>query len=228
MSSHLDVVFLDVGGPIYDDGWYYRSLLRALREIDPHVSEQAFADEYEACRRAQDGSFRRRLTRTLLGPDAPVDEVAARAERYWEYPPEALLPDVPACLEELSERYRLGILANQQAWVREVMRRDGIDRRFSIWVVSEEVGLEKPDIGIFRLALERSGAPAERTAMVGDRLDNDVRPAREVGMRTVWVLRGEAPDDPTPEQLAVPDATVRSLAELPETLEGLDRARPGG
>ena len=42
--------------------------------------------------------------------------------------------------------------------------------------------------------------------MVGDRLDYDVRPAKAAGMRAIWVLRGEAPDDPTPAQLAEPDA----------------------
>jgi hypothetical protein len=40
-------------------------------------------------------------------------------------------------------------------------------------------------------------------------------------MRTVWMLRGEAPDEPTLEQLAEPDAAVRGLAELPGTLERL-------
>jgi putative hydrolase of the HAD superfamily len=55
--------------------------------------------------------------------------------------------------------------------------------------------------------------------MVGDRLDYDVRPARRAGMRTVWVLRGEAPDDPTPEQLAEADVAIRGLDELPGALE---------
>ena len=64
-----------------------------------------------------------------------------------------------------------------------------------------------------------AGVPGERAAMVGDRLDYDVRPAKAVGMYTVWVLRGEAPDDPTAEQLAEPSASVRTLIELPAALE---------
>jgi FMN phosphatase YigB (HAD superfamily) len=51
--------------------------------------------------------------------------------------------------------------------------------------------------------------------MIGDRLDYDVRPAKAAGMRTVWVLRGEAPDEPTLEQLAEPDAAVLDLTEVP-------------
>jgi FMN phosphatase YigB (HAD superfamily) len=58
-----------------------------------------------------------------------------------------------------------------------------------------------------------------RAAMVGDRLDYDVRPARAAGMRTIWALRGEAPDEPTREQLAEADAAIRGLDELPDALE---------
>ena len=54
--------------------------------------------------------------------------------------------------------------------------------------------------------------------MIGDRLDYDVRPAKAAGMRAVWVLRGEAPDEPTPAQLAQSDAAVNELAEVPHLL----------
>ena len=50
--------------------------------------------------------------------------------------------------------------------------------------------------------------------MVGDRLDYDMRPAKAAGMATVWVLRGEAPDDPTPAQLAEPDVAIEDLTQL--------------
>ena len=86
---------------------------------------------------------------------------------------------------------------------------------------TEDVGVEKPDPRIFANALEVASAGASRSAMVGDRLDCDVRPAPEAGMRTVWVLRGEAPAEPTPDQLAVPDAWVHLLAEVPAALEEL-------
>jgi len=57
--------------------------------------------------------------------------------------------------------------------------------------------------------------------MVGDRLDYDVRPAKLVGMRAIWMLRGEAPDQPTPDQLEEADGSVHTLAELPAELERL-------
>ena len=59
---------------------------------------------------------------------------------------------------------------------------------------------------------------------VGDRLDNDIRPARTAGLRTIWLLRGEAPPSPAASQLAEPDGVIRSLAELPAALERLQRS----
>jgi HAD superfamily hydrolase (TIGR01549 family) len=222
VSAHLDVVFLDVGGPLYGDKPYYRALLRAIREERPDADEDVFWSEFEACRRDQRGPFTRRLVRRFL-PEDRHDDVTVRGRELWEYPPESLQPDVHEALPVVAARYRLGVLANQRAWIREAMARDGIDRYFEVWAVSEEVGAEKPDPAIFEYALAHAGAAPERCAMVGDRLDNDVMAAKGHGMRGVWLLRGEAPDDPTPDQLRRADAAIRTLIELPGALDDLPR-----
>jgi HAD superfamily hydrolase (TIGR01509 family) len=222
VSADLDVVFLDVGGPLYHDEPYYRALFTAIREERPDADERSFWKEYAACRREQRGPFTRRLV-TLFLPEDRYEAVVERGRDLWEYPPEALQPDVRGSLPVLASRYRLGVLANQKVWIREAMARDGIDRYFELWTVSEEVGAEKPDPALFRHALAGAGVPPERCAMVGDRLDNDVEPARRLGMVGVWLLRGEAPDRPTPDQLSRADAAVRTLTELPAALEGLER-----
>ncbi len=221
VTGSLSFVFLDVGGVMYDDGVYRQALLRALRELGAEVSEADFAAEYEACRNAQAGSFRERLTRRFLGRDADVGLVEVTAAPYWTYPSGSLEPDVFPCLEALSGRFRLGVIANQLSGVRASMRRDGIERFFEVWAVSEDLGVQKPDRRIFVRALELASVEPSRVAMVGDRLDYDIIPAGATGLQTVWVLRGEAPDDPTTEQLAVADAVIRSLSELPAALERL-------
>ena len=99
------------------------------------------------------------------------------------------------------------------------MKRDGLDGYFEVWGVSDDVGIEKPDPRLFSHVLYVAGVAPPRAAMVGDRLDYDVRPARTAGMHAIWVLRGEAPDEPTSEQLSEADASVRSLDELPAALE---------
>jgi HAD superfamily hydrolase (TIGR01549 family) len=215
------MVFLDIGGVMYSDRRYRESLRNALRELGGDFSDEEFDTEYAACRRDQAGSFRRRLTDRFLGGTSRSKEVEKAASKHWRYHRDDLYPDVKPALEQLSKHYRLGVLANQPSSVRSALERDGIARFFEMWGVSEDVGLSKPDPRLFEHALSAAGSEPGRTAMVGDRLDYDMVPAGEAGMRTVWLLRGEAPDEPSKQQLQIPDAVIRELSELPRALETL-------
>lgn len=214
----LEMVFFDIGGVMYDDTVYARSWRRALRESGAEFTDEEFDLEYSAARAAQSESFRRRLTTRFLGSVDDLTAVEARAARYWAYPPTALYADVVPCLEALEGRFRLGVIANQPSSVRQAMERDGLTRFFEVWGVSDDLGLQKPDPRLFSHVLYTAGVSPARTVMLGDRLDYDVRPAKAAGMRAVWVLRGEAPDEPTPAQLSQADASIHDLGEVPALL----------
>ena len=222
MPGAIDFVFLDIGGVLYDDRVYAEAWRRALREAGGTFTDAAFDEEYAACRAAQDRSFRVRLSTAFLGPDVDLAALETVASRYWQYPPTALHADVVPTLEALrAAGYRLGVIANQPSQVRAALERDGLVPYFEAWGVSDDLGLHKPDPALFVRTLELAGVPARRTAMVGDRLDYDMVPAQAAGMRTIWVLRGEAPDDPTPAQLAIPDVAIADLTVLVDVLEEL-------
>jgi putative hydrolase of the HAD superfamily len=219
----IEIVFLDIGGVLYDDTVYARAWHRALRDAGARFTDEEFEEEYTRARTEQSGSFRRRLMARFL-PAGDLRELEGIAGRFWHYPPAALYGDAVPCLEELQGRYRLGVIANQPGEVRTAMRRDGLESFLEVWGVSDELGVGKPDPRLFELAARTAGVPATAAVMVGDRLDYDVRPAKRVGMRAIWMLRGEAPDRPTPAQLAEADGSVRSLADLPAELERLSAA----
>src|SRR5262249_17408349 len=101
-------------------------------------------------------------------------------------------------------RYRLCCVANQPAQARELLRRQGFERYLEHVLLDTVVGASKPDPGIFHQALARMQARPEEVVFVGDRLDNDVVPARRLGMRTVWLRR-------TPHPF-VPDGVDEELA----------------
>jgi FMN phosphatase YigB (HAD superfamily) len=218
----LEVVFLDIGGVIYDDRTYRSAVLHGLRDLGATVTQEEYDAAYEGLRRAQDGSFRDALAERFLGGDVGREAVTRAITPHWSNPPDALYDDVRPCLEGLLVAgYRLGVIANQPTDVRRAMVRDGLTGYFEFLGVSDDLGIEKPDPRIFAHAVEVVGVPSFACAMVGDRLDHDVRPARSAGMCAVWMLRGEAPERPTPEQLAEPDAWVRTLGDLPSALEAI-------
>ena len=220
MTDGLEAVFLDVGGPIYDDAIYAAAIREGLRALGARVDDEAFARVYERCRREQAG-----FTRPLASAFA-VDVTALRraAAGFWSYPAEALHADVIPALDRLAGHYALGVLANQPSATRGALVRDGVAPYIEHWMLSGEVGLAKPDPRLFAKAVAATGCSAERVGYVANRLDNDIMPARVAGLRTVWLLRGEAPAAPTPGQRAEADVVVHSLAELPDALERLTSA----
>ena len=119
MLGAIDFVFLDIGGVLYDDRVYAEAWRRALREAGGTFTDEAFDEEYAACRAGQDRSFRVRLSTVFLGPDVDLAALETVASRYWQYPPTALHPDVVPTLEALrAAGNRLGVIANQPTQVR--------------------------------------------------------------------------------------------------------------
>ena len=74
--------------------------------------------------------------------------------------------------------------------------------------------MHKPDPEIFRRALSRAGCKAEEAAMIGDRPDNDMLPAMEMGMCTVLVRQGKHAADDISTLPRRPDAVIHSIGEI--------------
>ena len=88
--------------------------------------------------------------------------------------------------------------------------------------MSADWGLHKPDPAFFERVARELELPPEAIAYVGDRVDNDVRPAKAAGMTAVFLRRGpwgwiQAGREDPPDA----DVVVDSLAALPEALRAL-------
>ncbi|MBV9671580.1 MAG: MFS transporter [Verrucomicrobia bacterium] len=223
-ENEIDLILFDLGGTIYDDETYTRALLRAVRQLNPTVREEDFWALYDTERGRSSGSLRTAVANHFL-PGRDRDELVKLARQYWEYPASSLYPDVKPTLSALARKFKLGLVANSGNVALNALRRDGLRNFFEVIVLSEVVGIEKPDERIFQYALEKTKIPPSRAVLVGNRLDNDIRPSKRLGLRTIWLLRGDAPPAPLLEQLSEPDAVIISLIGLPIALSRLMKVR---
>jgi HAD superfamily hydrolase (TIGR01549 family) len=122
-------------------------------------------------------------------------------------------------LDELRQRYRLGIITNGPADVQQhKFAHTGLSDYFELFLPSGEIGVHKPEPEIFRVALKRLGLSSEEAVFVGDHLDLDVVGAQRAGIRAIWFSgAGKRSDDPS----IVPDAVIRRLEDLPAVLATL-------
>lgn len=85
---------------------------------------------------------------------------------------------------------RTGVISNSNGTVRMILARLGLDGDLDFVLDSHEVGVEKPDPRIFRLALERAGVAAAEAAYIGDLYSVDVVGARGAGLAAVLLDPG--------------------------------------
>jgi FMN phosphatase YigB (HAD superfamily) len=71
------------------------------------------------------------------------------------------------------------------------------------------------------LAIKELAVDPSKVIHIGNRIDTDVIPAKKLGMKTVWVRRGEANPDPTDVDLKQADITVNDLSNLPALIAAL-------
>jgi len=225
-------IFFDVGGTLVDDRAYVGYLADVVRHELSGVGVATNADEFAAARRVllkkNPPSLARALIAHYLGDDA--ERAAIVLQRVFQprlrqgATQNRLLPGAFNALEELSQRYRLGVIANYDSFIRDVLRDANALRFFSDLVISSEVDLVKPAREIFDAALARAGIAAEEAVMVGDRPDNDVVTPKTMGMRTVRVLRPyQSRTVPGSEVPGIePDVTVASVGEVPSAVALLE------
>ena len=89
---------------------------------------------------------------------------------------------------------------------------------FDVIGASAEIGYAKPDKEIFEKAFELAKCTAAESVMVGDRLDNDIIPAKVLGIKTVWLKNGLAKYQDAEYGKNVADYQIYSLSELPHIL----------
>ncbi len=138
----------------------------------------------------------------------------------WHSEDEFLYPDTVSTLKLLSEKYKIGIIANQPLGTQERLNKMKIDKYISLVISSAEENISKPDLRIFKLALDRAGCSPNNAVMVGDRLDNDIVPAKAVGMRTIWIKQGLGGLTTPKSESETADLTVKNISEICSCLEG--------
>ncbi len=123
-------------------------------------------------------------------------------------------PGVKDVLKKLHGKFKLGIAANQPERAYEFLEKEGVLQYFDSTQVSDEIGFSKPDVRIFQKILDNLGSKPEESLMVGDRPDNDIVPAKLLGMKTVRLLVGPHKNQQIRYPLEEPDFTIEKMSDL--------------
>lgn len=173
----LQWLFFDIGSTLVDESKAYEHRIKDTIADSNITYERFYETMLNFWRQGQKGDMETaRLFNLKLGK--------------WHSEDEFLYPETHNCLEKLSQKYKIGIIANQVLGTEGRLAQMGILKYIDLIVASAEAGVSKPDLEIFKIALDRAMCKPEQAVMIGDRLDNDISPAKQLGMKTVWIRQG--------------------------------------
>lgn len=196
-------MFLDAGGVLVNPNWTRVSEALARRGVRVGAAQLEAAepqakrdlDTAEHIRATTDDSrawdyFDLVLTHAGISRSAASDEALVELRDYhqrhnlWESVP-AGVPGALATLKRLG--LRQVVVSNSNGTARAKLERLGLASGFEFVMDSHEVGVEKPDPAIFKLALGRLGVEADAVLHVGDFFHIDVVGARAAGLHA-WLI----------------------------------------
>ena len=199
--NNIKWLFFDLGSTLIDESecisWRCKYIIENNR-----LEAQEFMDKVEEC--AKTDSFAVKAAANFFGVEIPK----------WPKELEVLYRDTNSVLENVASKDKLGIIANQSAGTGERIKKWGIAKYFDVVVASAEAGCAKPDLRIFNMALEQANCLPEEAVMIGDRLDNDIVPAKKLGMKTIWVSQGFAGYQSVKNENEKPDCSVESIGDI--------------
>lgn len=152
-----------------------------------------------------------------------VPDADAVSARFWDEAMkrlplgQRLMPYAREVLEYLRPRYKLYILSNGFTELQaRKMRSAGIDHYFDGVVLSEDIGVNKPNPAIFEHALRVADVSAAEALMIGDNFEVDIEGAQRVGVDQVYYDVAHLSLDE--KHYHPPTYTIGSLLELKDIL----------
>ena len=122
-----------------------------------------------------------------------------------------LYDDVMPTFAALSPHFVIGLISNANSYPKHC----GLEDVFRFALFAHECGFEKPDPGMFDIAMKQTDCSKDAFIHVGNSLEDEVVGARKAGIKSVWLNRNGAENTSGIK----PDAVISTLCELPALLE---------
>jgi HAD superfamily hydrolase (TIGR01549 family) len=217
----IDAIVFDIGGTILDESREFEAWADWFG-VPRHTFSAVFGAVLARGQNWQE-TFRVFRPGFDLATELERRSAAGKPESFGE---EDLYPDARPCLTSLKDQgLFVGLAGNQPAHAETILRALGLP--VDVIGTSAGWGVDKPSPAFFERVIREGGGDPSSILYVGDRPDNDGRPALAAGMKTCLIRRG-----PWGHILDIPAVSeqclfrIDSLAELP-SLVAEHNAAPG-
>jgi HAD superfamily hydrolase (TIGR01549 family) len=193
-NRRVQWIFFDIGDVLVNEDRLRFNLFRILEEhLKAHAIDLSF-EEILACREDlildhADESPHYTMAKMYL-PEKVYEAWRHDIKNYIHHHLTRdliLVPGIDKVVHKLSRTYSLGLIADQPHEIVDFLKRKKLLDLFKVQALSGLITINKPAKKIFEFAVNQAGCSFGKCVMIGDRIDRDILPAKQLDMRTIQV-----------------------------------------
>ena len=217
LARTINWLFFDAGGVLLDETQHEQQrinlILEVVKEYKSEINREAVSKIRPEASTMLGGlttNMIRLLVPDQIQQESAIKKVKTLGKRADQCDYAFVRPEAKGVVENLSEKYNLGLLANQPISTKEKLKQAGVLQYFKFQDVSEDFKLKKPDPEFFKAIFKATGADPRKSAIIDDNIERGLIPAKKLGLTTVWF---KLEDRTIPKSI---DFTITKLNELLE------------
>jgi putative hydrolase of the HAD superfamily len=231
----ITTVLLDAGGVILDETPYEHAIadliVEMLSQLVPVYSLRTYQsdiDEAVKCYVPRVSNYI--FWKYMNGDRKRFDSYHEAFMRSWKErkPPLKLMAGIENEIAKISTRFDVGIAGQYGRDVLDLLRQHSLLEYFRYRYTQDDFSLTKPDPRYYEQIIEACGISPGECVMVGDRIDKDVVPAKQVGMRTIRIRVGIHKHQEPRIPFEIADCELKSVVGLAKAVSRLAAGRAGG
>lgn len=188
-------LFIDLGGVLFHDEYvelyfYYHVFIQVKKHF-PSLSEEIFFKDRKNLYAEFKNDWINFWLESLLPKEVAASIISLSWEKTLRHYDKLFKPyqDAFVFLEKLSRKFPLYCVANQPLQSEQIISNLGFKQHFKSLFIDTLIGYSKPDPRLFQAALKESRLHPKDVLHIGDRLDNDIIPAKICGMQAIQLTQ---------------------------------------
>ncbi|MBD3233271.1 MAG: HAD-IA family hydrolase [candidate division Zixibacteria bacterium] len=224
----ITTVLLDAGGVILDEREHERIhakiIVGIIGELVQGYSFQHFQSDIDQAVNTFCPSVYRYILWKYSSHNVEIFErLYSRHLELWNKmrPPLKLMDGIGSEIKKLSRNFYLVIAGQYGKEILELLESEALLQYFKSRLTQDDFNITKPDPRYLERIIRRIGAAPAQCVMVGDRIDNDIVPAKQLGLKTVLIRTGLHKDQMPRIPDEIPDAELKDISQLSATITAL-------
>jgi putative hydrolase of the HAD superfamily len=221
----ITTVLLDAGGVILDESEHEEVraevAIEILSGVNPEYSiSQYYSDAEEAVSSFCPSVYQYVFWKSLRNDRSLFDRLYASFVNEWHKrkPKLRLTLGLENELKAICRNFKVGIAGQYGQELLELLEKQSILDCFTYRFTQDHFSTTKPDPRYFEQIIKKCGVEPQQCIMVGDRIDKDIIPAKQLGMRTILVRVGLHKNQQPRIPFEFPDAELDSVSGLAEAV----------